>query len=218
MSRPSCALDHLVVAADTLDQGAAYIAAKLGIAPADGGRHAQLGTYNRVLKLGGDRYLEVIAIDPAGVQPDFPRWFDLDNPVLQASLKSRPRLVAWVARTHAVDSMAAEFYGRPMIVRPMQRGDLRWRFAFTIDGKLPAGGLIPYLIQWEADRHPTALMTDSGRELEGLDGVHGEAAAVRQRIASMGLGDAITVHPAVRRQLPSLSARIRTPAGVVVLD
>ena len=152
MQRPSAELDHIVVAAETLDQGTAYLKAKLGIAPAGGGSHLGVGTHNRVLKLGHDRYLEVIAIEPCGHKPEFPRWFDLDNPDLQAILKIRPRLIAWVARTDAIESMAETHYDRPMIVRPMQRGSLRWRFAFTVDGALPADGLIPHLIQWEGRR------------------------------------------------------------------
>jgi hypothetical protein len=145
---PTAMLDHLVVAANTLDQGSAYVQERLGVSPAGGGTHVAMGTHNRVLKLGPDRYLEVIAIDPDGRQPDSPRWFNLDHPDLQARLKERPRLIAWVARTDAVDALAAAVYGQRIDVRAMQRGALRWRFAFTRDGSLPGDGLIPHLIRW----------------------------------------------------------------------
>ena len=218
MSVPAAMPDHLVVAADTLDQGSAYLRDRLGVSPAGGGTHVAMGTHNRVLKLGPDRYLEVIAIDPDGRQPDSPRWFNLDDPDLQARLKERPRLIAWVARTDAVDALAEAVYGQRVDVRAMQRGALQWRFAFTRDGSLPGGGLIPHLIQWAGDGHPAESMVESGCTLVGLDGTHTDPASVRKIIASLGLEGTLTIHPISEPQSPGLSARIETPAGIVILD
>jgi hypothetical protein len=210
--------DHLVVAAETLDQGSAYVRDRLGVSPAGGGTHVAMGTHNQVLKLGRDRYLEVIAIDPDGRQPDSPRWFNLADPDLQARLKERPRLIAWVARTDAVDALAEAVYGQRVDVRAMQRGALQWRFAFTRDGSLPGAGLIPHLIQWAGDGHPAESMVESGCTLVGLDGTHTDPASVRKIIASLGLEGTLTIHPISEPQSPGLSARIETPAGIVILD
>ncbi len=218
MALPPAMLDHLVVAARTLDQGAIYIRERLGIEPVGGGSHVRMGTHNRIFSLGGKHYLEVIAVDPQGRTPDWPRWFNLDNPELQAGLMIQPRLIAWVARTAAIDTLSATIYDRPAIVRPMQRGTLRWRFAFTVDGTLPAEGLLPHLIQWQGKGHPTDSMPDSGCFLEGLIGVHRQPETVQQTIARMGLDGIFTVHPASSTQPPGLSARIRTPLGVAMLD
>ena len=68
------ALDHLIIAAATLDEGVDYVADTLGIAPSGGGCHELVGTHNKVLRLGHDVYLEVIALDPAGITPTFLRW------------------------------------------------------------------------------------------------------------------------------------------------
>jgi hypothetical protein len=57
-------LDHLVVAARTLEEGAAWVTGRLGVSMAPGGKHALMGTHNRLLSLGARAYLEVIAIDP----------------------------------------------------------------------------------------------------------------------------------------------------------
>ena len=177
-----------------------------------------MGTHNRVLYLGRSRYLEVIAIDPEGRHPDFPRWFNLDDTDLQERLKIRPRLITWVVRTDDVDALAEEIYGQRACVRAMQRDSLRWRFAFTEGGAMPGDGLIPHVIQWAGDDHPADTMGDSGCTLIGLDGVHAEPASVQRVVSSMGLDNAITIHGVSQQRPPGLFARIKTPTGVVVLD
>jgi len=218
MSLPAAVLDHLVVAAHTLEQGSAYVQECLGVPLTGGGKHVAMGTHNRVLKLGPGQYLEVIAIDPQERQPDFPRWFNLDDPGFQARLKIRPKLIAWVARTDEVDALAEAIFGKRARVRPMQRDALRWRFAFTDDGSLPGGGLIPHLIQWDSRIHPAQKMQDKGCSLLRLDGFHVNVESVQQVVSSMGLGDFITFHPVSKPRPHGLLARIKTPAGVVVLD
>jgi len=211
-------LDHLVVAAYSLDQGCAHVQDCLGVPMAGGGKHAAMGTHNRVLKLGPGQYLEVIAIDPEGSQPEFPRWFNLDDPGIQARLKIRPRLITWVVRTDNVDALAETTYGQRVCVRPMQRDALRWRFAFTDDGSMPGDGLIPHLIQWGGRIHPTDKMKDAGCRLWRLDGAHIDAASVQRVVSSMGLDHLITLHPVSKQRPSGLLARIRTPAGMVELD
>jgi len=218
LTGPAPVLDHLVVAAHTLDQGSAYVQDCLGVTMTGGGKHAAVGTHNRVLKLGPDQYLEVVAIDPEGRPPDFPRWFNLDDVGFQARLKIRPRLVTWVVRTKRVDALAESIHGQRVRVRPMQRDALRWRFAFTDDGSMPGDGLIPHLIQWDGRIHPTQKMKDAGCRLLCLDGAHTDLASIRRVVSSMGLDHLITFHPVSKQRPPGLSARIKTPAGVVVLD
>ena len=43
--------DHLVVAARTLEEGAAWVEARLGVAPVPGGKHPTMGTHNRLLRI-----------------------------------------------------------------------------------------------------------------------------------------------------------------------
>lgn len=218
MTPPAVALDHLVVAADTLDQGTDYVQAKLGTSPASGGRHTLMGTHNRVLRLGRDQYLEVIAIDPMGRRPDFPRWFNLDNPVQQARLKIRPRLITWVVRTQAIDMLVETIFGQSVCVRPMQRDALRWRFAFTDDGSMPGEGLIPHVIQWAGDSPPAEMMRASDCTLIGLDGLCADPARIQRVVSSMGLDDTIAIHPVSQQRPAGLFARIDTPNGMAILD
>ena len=216
MTMPRNRLDHLVVAAQTLAQGEAYVHQCLGVRPVGGGRHEAMGTHNRVLKLDGRRYLEVIAIDPAGERPALPRWFHLDDPAMQAAVTSKPRLVAWVVSTDAVDGLAASVYDGETIIRPMRRNDLRWRFAFTADGSIPFNGAVPYLIQWDS-HHPADSMDGCGCELIKLTITTTEPLSVRQVLYSLKLDLAVEILPASAACPAGLTALLRTPTGDVRL-
>jgi hypothetical protein len=218
MAIKAAVLDHLVVAAQTLSQGTAYVQDRLGVSPTGGGKHGAMGTHNRVMRLDPGQYLEVIAIDPEGHEPHWPRWFNLDDPELQTRLKIRPQMIAWVVRTHAIDALAEKTYGQRVCVRSMQRDALRWRFAFTENGSMPGGGLIPHLIEWTGSSHPTETMPDLGLSLVGLEGTHADPVSVRGVVSSIGLDHTISIHPVSEKRPPGLVARIKTAAGVVVLD
>lgn len=73
MAAHSLTLDHLVVAARTLEEGVAYVADTLGIEPAGGGAHPSMRTHNRLFGLWGRAYLEVIAADPDAPAPEIGR-------------------------------------------------------------------------------------------------------------------------------------------------
>jgi len=162
----SRALDHLVVAARTLDEGAGWVRERLGAECVPGGKHATMGTHNRLLSLGPESYLEVIAIDPDAPRPARPRWFELDTPAMQARLARGPALVHWVERT---DDLDAELRSYPvkMQFESFTRNGLRWRLALTPDGSFPGGGTLPTLIQWEG-AHPCDTLPHSGVRLERL--------------------------------------------------
>jgi hypothetical protein len=74
---PHSELDHLVVAARSLDDGVAWCEATLGVVPAAGGGHAPMGTHNRLLAVSSARfphsYLEIVAVDPEAPAPSRPR-------------------------------------------------------------------------------------------------------------------------------------------------
>ena len=55
-------LDHIVIAAATLDEGTQFTEDLLGVLLASGGQHHFMGTHNRLLSLGPKTYLEVIEV------------------------------------------------------------------------------------------------------------------------------------------------------------
>ena len=189
-------LDHLVVAASSLESGSAFVRECLGVEMQVGGRHERMGTNNLLLRLGAGTYLEVIAVDPLGIKPALPRWFGLDFFV------GSPRLVHWVVRVTGADLDGADLDGAELdsvrleehgAVQTMSRGALSWRITIPGDGRLPGDGLIPTLIAWDSGSsdsgfsHPSEVLEDRGCELLGLEGSHPEADRIATRLKSIGV-------------------------------
>lgn len=211
-------LDHIVVAAATLEQGAAYLQDLLGVEVPAGGVHATMGTHNRVMQLGGDSYLEVIAIDPAGRVPPRPRWFGLDTALLRAALAERPRLVTWVMNTPDLAALAASADFTIGTPAAFSRDNLSWDIAITDDGRLLADGLLPYCIQWHSHPHPSRAMADLGCRLCKLTLHHNRPDWLGARLESLGASQLVEIDPIPDSESPRLSAVIETAQGLVNLE
>ena len=211
---PAVELDHLVVAAATLAQGCDYIESGLGVRPQPGGKHVAMGTHNALLGLGPRTYLEVIAIDPGAAAPSRPRWFDLDDVRMRATLAEGPRLAHFAVRTHDLAALVAAVRYAPGAIHPMARGDLRWKITIPDDGHLPGAGLIPTLIEWDASDHPAARLPDVGLRIAALAGEHPDPAPVRAALAALGLSDTLKV---TYGRHPRLAVMVRTPRGLITL-
>lgn len=216
----NCELDHLVVVAESLAQGVAWCEATLGVTPGPGGRHAWMGTHNRLLPIGSPSfpraYLEIIAIDPEAPPPGRPRWFELDRVALQAAVARGPRLwhavvrspnlemMRWglIAQGHAPGELCAAERATP-------QGLLRWQILVPADGGLDAGGALPTLISWDG-AHPTDSMPDAGLRLREL---RVRELPPRARDVLRWRGPRFVPAPA-----PRLTAVFETPRGEVLLD
>jgi Glyoxalase-like domain len=203
--------DHLIVAAETLEAGCDFIEARLGVRPQPGGKHVTMGTHNALLGLGTRFYLEVIAIDPDGAIPSQPRWFDLDEPRMRATLTEGPRLIHFAAATNDIAGAVQRCPIDLGAVHPMARADFRWWMTIPADGHLPGRGLVPTLIQWSDARHPADNLPDAGLRLAALAGEHPDPAPIRSAIAALGLSDDVKITFA---QSPRLAAMVRTPQGM----
>jgi hypothetical protein len=208
--------DHLVLAARDLDRGTTWLERHLGVALAPGGRHARMGTHNRLLGLGAGFYLELIAIDPLAPPPGRPRWFGLD--LSEALPMDRPRLIHWVARSDDIQRDAVVSPEALGEILPMERGDFRWRITVPPDGHVPGNGLVPTLIQWDVPFHPAERLPDAGCRLMKLEGFHPQPANIKGTLAKLGLGTRLDVHSCAADEAAQLVAYIRTPRGLVELD
>lgn len=197
-------IDHIVIGARTLAEGARYVEDLLGVKPSKGGAHPGVGTHNMLIGMGANCYIEVIAPDPAQPDPPHPRPFDLDDASVRTMLEAEPRLIAYVASTLALDAVVARLGpAQAGQAREMSRGDLTWRMAFPPQ-RQDMDNLIPPLIQWNGDRAAKHIR-DSGWRLTALEAEHPEAQSVIQALTARGLGDAVKVrqspHPRMVAQL-----------------
>jgi hypothetical protein len=211
---PAATLDHLVVAASTLADGIDYIAQLAGVTAQPGGKHVAMGTHNALVRLSAQTFLEIIAIDPEGTKPLRPRWFDLDNIALQAELTERPRLIHWVLRTIGIETLAAACPVPLGNVHPMARGAYRWRITIPDDGKLPAKGLVPTLIEWDVPQHPAESLPKSKVSIVSFAAAHPEPAFIRAALASLGQEGIL---PVTYDRDARLAVMLRTPRGIVTL-
>jgi hypothetical protein len=215
-------IDHLVVAAQSLEQGAAWCEATFGVAPGPGGKHRLMGTHNRLLAIGSPThpatYLEIIAIDPLAADPGRARWFELDDRRLQAAIAREPRLVHFVARCENVSAAAAALRAEGCepgdvvrLERETPNGILRWQITIRADGVRLCRGAVPALIEW-AGPHPADRMPSSGVTLSSLAASAPDPASVQRAWDATGLHGAT-----VRQGAPELIATFASPRGRVTL-
>ncbi len=202
------ALDHLVVVARNLEEGTTYVEAVLGVEMSAGGKHPNMGTHNRLLSLGPDVYLEVIAIDPSGPKPNHRRWFNMD------AYDGAPRMMNWVCRTddiHAALEDAPPGSGKPM---QQSRGDLEWCMAIPEFGRLPFDDASPALIAWSDGPHPAARLPDHGFRLLRLDVFHPRAPDLLGEFPALHRIKQVAVRQGPEKRL---IATVSTPKGNRVL-
>jgi hypothetical protein len=217
-------VDHLAVAASSLEEGVAWCEATLGVVPGPGGEHPLMGTHNRLLRIATvdypRTYLEIIAVQP-GREPQRPRrWFDLDDETVRDALaRGGPRLLDFAASVpdlpQAVAQWQAQDIDRGDIVaasRMTPRGLLEWRITIRQDGQRLFAGTVPTLIEWGAV-HPASALPESGVTLQSLVANHPQAAAVRAAHEAIGL-QGVTVREGPAR----LCAVLDTPRGRVKLE
>ncbi len=211
-------LDHLIVAARSLDEGADFVESGLGVRVPPGGRHEMMGTHNRVMALGDGVYLEIIAVNPAMTPPARPRWFGLDDPSVIRGLTDSPRLLTWAVNTNGLEALLASSQVVIGGILEARRDDLRWKVALPDDGRLVAGGFFPLCIQWQMEFHPASRMPDLGCRLKSLTLYYPYPEWLQGMLAAIGADTEVVVEGVCDPAAARLVARIATPGGEVELS
>ncbi len=202
-------IDHLVVAARDLDEGAAWVSDLLGVPTEPGGEHPAFGTHNRLLSLGPTDYLEILAVNPRAEATGTAYPLGLGLPEVRERLTSGPILLTWVVRV-------AELAGAG--VRELSRGAVRWRALPREDGSLPCGGALPAPIQW-LTAPPWTQLPDRGIRLRELvlnaPNPHQLQTHV-QAVVGAPLDCRITLRQGPIGE-PALAAALETPTGPATL-
>ena len=227
-------IDHLVIVANSLEQGVQWCENTLGITPGPGGEHELYGTHNRLFKVASPSnpmaYVEIIAINPKAVRPKRAcptRWYDMDNPVLQKAVAKEPRLVHFVVNTPDIRAarMAIRMQGidrGPAVPcsRRTNRGTLNWQISVRADGQRLFDGCMPTLIQWgkpdatdPLKLHPRNTLTRSGVTLQSIEVTHPSAEKLQAAYDAIELK-----RVAVNEGPANLKAILQTPKGLITLS
>lgn len=218
-------IDHLFFACSDLHHACAWFEKTTGVAPAMGGRHVGRGTWNALVALGGDIYLELIAPDPT--QKDVPA-----SQSIAAKMNEPGRLLHWAAETKELakhQKIATQQQHLPWALKPpvpysRKTTDgklLEWELAFPAsDLELPGGGTLPFLIDWlEVLRnglHPSKT-SPKGCTLLTLRLSHPEHLQLRAALATLGFDLQNNLLEIVSGNKPSLAMVLDTPKGRMTL-
>ena len=185
-------LDHVILATPDLDGTARRLESEHRLPSAPGGRHAGLGTENRIVPLG-DAYVELLSVtdrDVAAANP-FGSW-------LLGHVEGGEAWIGWSVRTDDLDGVCA-LLGLEAQAMARSRPDgfeLRWRVAGLERAREEAG--LPFFISWDVP----------DEELPGHAG--GEVQATGARLAAVEVG---ADEDALREWVGELPGTVRITGG-----
>src|SRR5579862_3009161 len=158
-------LDHILIGSPDLDAGIKFIEERTGVRAAFGGVHPGAGTRNALLSLGTNRYLEIIAPDPAQPATEDKRNLrSLEEPVI----------VGWAQHPGDIEAFAQRMKSEGVEVDGPKPGSrkrpdgrvLHWK---TLALKDDAGGLFPFFIEWGAGSMHPSIDAPQGCTLETFE-------------------------------------------------
>ncbi len=221
-------LDHLVWAVPDLESAMDRVRAEWGCEVLPGGRHPRWGSWNAVVPIAGEAYVEIIAPHPEPPESTH-RIFGLDS-------VRWPTLVTWAVRPGGGPSAKASQGpgggGVPALEKLAQRagetgvemGALLAGSRRTPEGRLlewtlsdPSrprlGGVIPFLIGWGETPHPSGIRP-AEVSLLSLELAHPDVGKVEAALAALQTAVDVRITPSPR---PGLRARLATPRGAIEL-
>ena len=176
-------LDHLVITTPDLASACDEFEARLGVRPVEGGRHPQFGTHNALLGLGGDAYLELIAIDPSAPgRESHPFGLDTVTGTGACTFAVHPDDLGAAARVLSTLGFDVGPAGPGRRSTP-EGPELSWE----LTSPLATGhGLVPFLIDWQGGPSPADTIAPRVA-LTGWGASHPEAEQISRALESLGV-------------------------------
>ena len=206
------AVDHLLLGVADLDRGIEWVEEKTRVRAVIGGSHPGVGTRNALISLGGRRYLEIIAPDPA--QEEYRSHIDVRS-------FTEPRIVTWAASTTDIEALAGKAQRAGYSIEGPSDGSrarpdgklLRWK-TLDVSAEFGRQGIdpVPFFIEWAADSTHPAEDSPKGCELRSIEIEHPDAEAVAGLLAGLGVEADVKQGPD-----PRIIAMLDTPKGDVRL-
>ena len=185
-------LDHVLLATPDLDATGSRLESEHRLPSVPGGRHAGLGTENRIVPLG-EAYVELVGVadrDEAAATP-FGSW-------VLGQIEGGEAWIGWCLRTDDLDGVCARL-GLEAEAMTRSRPDgfeLRWRLAGLERAREEPW--LPFFIQWDVPED----------EYPGRAG--GEVQATGARLAGVEVG---ADEDALREWVGELPGTVRVTAG-----
>ena len=198
-------LDHLVLTAIDLAAACDECEARLGVRPQPGGHHPQFGTHNALLGLGGDAYVEIIAIDPdAEVRASYPFNLGDQTGTSACTFAAHPDDLDKTAKA-ILDATGLDIGPAGPGMRTAPDGTvLKWRLTAPLAAD--PSGLVPFLIDWQAGPSPADTI-GSRVGLLGWGASHPQPATIAMALDQMG------VPLQVAEGAPNFWVELRGPGG-----
>jgi hypothetical protein len=157
---PRAQLDHIVVAARSLDEGIAQFERLTGVTPTIGGKHPGRGTENALVSLGSGAYLEILA-------PQAGATLSTDDEPLRGI--ATLTIIDWAIAVPEVDAAVASLQTAGFVTSPPRPGARLTPSGERLDWMtfaLPDVRTAPFFIRWSPNtRHPSTTVP-SGCTLE----------------------------------------------------
>ena len=207
-------IDHIVIGAANLISGIKILEPKINTKFSPGGEHQIMGTHNKLLKLQSNIYLEVIANNPNVDKPSRQRWFSLDEARTKEKIKHSPRALCWVLEVDNIENTVKKCGYNPGEILQISRGELTWKITVPSNGGIPDNGVLPALIEWPKDQHPSKKLTNSKVSINKLTLFHPEPHKIKDIISNLIESDLICVSEGVTK----IELILTTQNGKVVID
>ena len=207
-------IDHIVIGAANLISGTNILETKLSTKFSPGGEHQIMGTHNKLLKLQSDIYLEVIANIPHVDKPSRPRWFSLDETRNKEKIKHSPKALCWVLEVDNIEDTVKKCGYNPGEILQLSRDALTWKVTVPSNGKLVENGVLPILIEWPSNQHPSKKLNNSKVSINKISLFHPEPYKIKSIISNLIESDLIHVSEG----FPKMELILTTQNEKVVID
>ena len=207
-------IDHIVIGTANLISGTKILETKLSTKFSLGGEHMIMGTHNKLLKLQSNIYLEVIANNPNVNKPSRQRWFSLDESSIKEKIKKSPRLLCWVLEVDNIEDTVKKCGYNPGEILQLSRDELTWKVTVPSNGKLVENGVLPVLIEWPSNQHPSKKLNNSKVSINKISLFHPEPYKIKSIISNLIESDLIHVSEG----FPKMELILTTQNEKVVID
>ena len=207
-------IDHIVIGATNLILGTKTLETRLSTKFSPGGEHKTMGTHNKLLKLQSNIYLEIISNNPNVSKPSRQRWFSLDESSIKEKIKKSPRLLCWVLEVDNIENTVKKCGYNPGEILQLSRDELTWKVTVPSNGKLVENGVLPVLIEWPSNQHPSKKLNNSKVSINKISLSHPEPYKIKSIISNLIESDLIHISEG----FPKMELILTTQNEKVVID